>query len=382
MSKRKLAILGSTGSIGKQALDIVAQHPDRFEVTALTAHNKAEELFDQVRMFKPKMAGLTVGEVPLPADLRFCDWHFGTDALEHIALNAPCDDVLVSVVGMVGLKSVLAARKAGKRVLLANKEALVAGGQLVMDACHDIDGEPTLIPVDSEHSAIYQCLLAAKGNPFDQILLTASGGPFRTWTSDQIDSARLEDALKHPNWAMGQKITIDSASMFNKGLEMIEAKWLFDASPDQIQVLVHPQSIVHSMVFFADGSVLAQMGMPDMRAPIAFAMTYPDRITNGSAALRLEQLGTLTFEAPDEHRFPALRLAREAMEFGGAAGCVLNAANEVAVDAFLQRRIRFCDIARIVERTMEKVGQLAAKTLEQVLEADQQARQAALNFIS
>lgn len=382
MTKRKLAILGSTGSIGRQALDIVSRHPDRFEVTALSAHNRAEELFDQVRRFRPTMAALTAGEVRLPEDVRFCDWTFGADALEQLAHHAPCDDVLVSVVGMVGLKSVLSARKAGKRVLLANKEALVAGGHLVMEACPDENGSPTLIPVDSEHSAIYQCLQAAKGNPFVHIILTASGGPFRTWPAEQIANAGIKDALKHPNWVMGQKITIDSASMFNKGLEMIEAKWLFHARPEQIQVLVHPQSIVHSMVAFLDGAVLAQMGVPDMRAPIAYALAYPDRISNGSAALCLHQLGTLTFEAPDETRFPALRLAREAMQAQGAAGCVFNAANEVAVDAFLQGRIAFGAIAHAVEGTLSRAGSLPANTLDEVLDADRQARGITLNLIS
>jgi 1-deoxy-D-xylulose-5-phosphate reductoisomerase len=380
-AKRRIAILGSTGSIGTQALDIIDQHPDRFEVTALSAHSQADMLFEQVREYRPKMAALTADEVAIPDDLQFCDWYFGEDALSTIASTAPCDDVLVSVVGMVGLRSVLAARAAGKRVLLANKEALVAGGQLVMDACVSTTDDPVLIPVDSEHSAIYQVLLASKGNPYERIILTASGGPFLTWTHAQMQTAKLSDALKHPNWDMGQKITIDSATMFNKALEMIEAKWLFDSTPNQIEVLVHPQSIIHSMVSFQDGATLAQLGVPDMRAPIAFAMAFPDRITNGTPPLRLEQLAGLSFEAPDLTRFPAIRLAYDCLRAGGAACCVLNAANEVAVDAFVKGIIGFTDIAKVVEQVLQGIGHLSADTLDDVLHADKQARARAQAFI-
>lgn len=380
-AKRRIAILGSTGSIGTQALDIIDQHPDRFEVTALSAHSQADMLFEQVREYRPKMAALTAGEVAIPDDLQFCDWYFGEDALSTIASTAPCDDVLVSVVGMVGLRSVLAARAAGKRVLLANKEALVAGGQLVMDACVSTTDDPVLIPVDSEHSAIYQVLLASKGNPYERIILTASGGPFLTWTHAQMQTAKLSDALKHPNWDMGQKITIDSATMFNKALEMIEAKWLFDSTPNQIEVLVHPQSIIHSMVSFQGGATLAQLGVPDMRAPIAFAMAFPDRITNGTPPLRLEQLAGLSFEAPDLTRFPAIRLAYDCLRAGGAACCVLNAANEVAVDAFVKGIIGFTDIAKVVEQVLQGIGHLSADTLDDVLHADKQARARAQAFI-
>lgn len=380
-AKRRIAILGSTGSIGTQALDIVEQHPNRFEVSALSAHSQADMLFEQVRRHRPKMAAITAGEVPIPDDLKFCDWYFGEGALSTIATAAPCDDVLVSVVGMVGLHSVLAARATGKRVLLANKEALVAGGQLVMDACVSNTDDPVLIPVDSEHSAIYQVLLASQGNPYERIILTASGGPFRSWTHARMQSARLADALKHPNWDMGQKITIDSATMFNKALEMIEAKWLFDAAPDQIEVLVHPQSIIHSMIGFQDGAVLAQLGVPDMRAPIAFAMAFPDRITNGTTPLRLEQLAGLSFEAPDLSRFPAIQLAYDCLRAGGAACCVLNAANEVAVDAFAKGIIGFMDIAKVVEQVLQGIGHLGADTLDEVLHADEQARARALALI-
>ena len=374
---RRLAILGSTGSIGRQALDIVSQHPGMFEVVALTANTSSELLFEQVRRFKPRYAALASGNTPLPQDLKQVQWLFGRNAMAQIASDADCDDVLVSVVGMLGLGSVLAARKSGKRVLLANKEALVAGGQLVMGLCPPDEANPGLIPVDSEHSAIHQCLLAAGGNPYETIILTASGGPFRTWSKEQMAKAKVGDALKHPNWSMGRKITIDSASMFNKALEMIEAKWLFGASPEQIKVLVHPQSIIHSMVVFKDNAVLAQLGMPDMRSPIAFAMSYPERISNGSLYLQLHQMGTLTFEEPDTNRFPALRLADEAMKAGGAAGCILNAANEAAVAAFLAGEIGFMDIYRVVEETLQRVPAGRADALEAVVEADRTAREQA-----
>lgn len=257
MKKRRLAILGSTGSIGTQALEVAALHPDRFEVAALTAYSSREKLFEQVRAFRPRLAGL-VQPIPreeIPADLQFCEWVFGPEALT-LAAQADADDVLVSVVGMVGLQSVLTALAGGKRVLLANKEALVAGGHLVMEAARRV-GEHALLPVDSEHSAIFQCLQGAGGNPYSRIILTCSGGPFRTWTGDEIRAATKEQALRHPNWVMGQKITIDSATLFNKALEMIEARWLFDARPDQIEVVVHPQSVIHSGVEFADGALIA-----------------------------------------------------------------------------------------------------------------------------
>ena len=381
MTKRRIAILGSTGSIGRQALDIVSRHPDLFQVVALSAHSQAETLFEQVRRFRPRIAALTSGEQPLPEDVQGCQWYFGAESLAQVAGQADCDDVLVSVVGMVGLSGVLAARKAGRRVLLANKEALVAGGQLVMDLCPPGYMDPALIPVDSEHSAIYQCLMAAAENPYERIILTASGGPFREYTMAQMRKVKPQDALKHPNWNMGAKITVDSASMFNKALEIIEARWLFHALPGQIEVLVHPQSIIHSLVAFRDGAVLAQLGLPDMRAPIAFAMAYPERIDSGTAPLRLDRLGTLHFEAPDVARFPALRLAMEALLNGGAACCILNAANEMAVEAFLSERIRFTDIAGIVQDTLGRLGQLPADSLDAVLEADRRARAEASRLI-
>ena len=378
MKRRRLAILGSTGSIGTQALQVAALHQDKFEVAALVANTSREKLFEQVRAFRPKLAGLVqpIPKEELPQDVRFCEWVFGPEALT-LAAQCDCDDVLVSVVGMVGLSSVLCALAHHKRVLLANKEALVAGGRLVMEAAAR-EGERSLLPVDSEHSAIFQCLEGAGGNPLRRILLTCSGGPFRTWAREDIRSATKAQALRHPNWVMGQKITIDSATLFNKALEMIEAKWLFSASPKQIEVAIHPQSIVHSGVEFADGALIAQLGTPDMRLPILYAMSYPDRLPTGGEPLDLFRLQTLTFERPDPDRFPSLRLARACMEAGGAAGCVLNAANEVAVGELLhsseQEPMRIGRIFDIVEETLNRAGSLPADTLEDVLQADRLAR--------
>ena len=381
MKKRRLAILGSTGSIGTQALEVAALHPDRFEVAALTAHSSYEKLFEQVRAFRPRMAGLVkpIAREEIPEDLRFCQWVFGPEALT-LAARSDVDDVLVSVVGMVGLKSVLTALEEGKRVLLANKEALVAGGSLVMEAARRV-GEHALLPVDSEHSAIFQCLQGAGQNPYARIILTCSGGPFRTWSREEIRAATKEQALKHPNWVMGQKITVDSATLFNKALEMIEARWLFDARPEQIEVVVHPQSVIHSGVEFADGALIAQLGTPDMRLPILYAMSYPKRLPTGGKRLDLFSLGGLTFEKPDEERFPSVRLARECLRAGGAAGCVLNAANEVAVGELLQsggeEPMRIGRIFDTVEETLQRVGHLPAGSLEQVMEADRRARETA-----
>mgnify|MGYP000718376568 CR=1 FL=1 len=275
----------------------------------------------------------------IPADLRFCEWVFGPEALT-LAAQADADDVLVSVVGMVGLQSVLTALAGGKRVLLANKEALVAGGHLVMEAARRV-GEHALLPVDSEHSAIFQCLQGAGGNPYSRIILTCSGGPFRTWTGDEIRAATKEQALRHPNWVMGQKITIDSATLFNKALEMIEARWLFDARPDQIEVVVHPQSVIHSGVEFADGALIAQLGTPDMRLPIQYALTWPRRVEGPATPLNLCSCGPLTFAQPDLDTFRCLALALKAARTGGTAGAILNGANEAAVSLFLDGTIGF-----------------------------------------
>lgn len=377
-----IAILGSTGSIGRQAIDVISLHPGRFFVTALTAHKNAALLFEQVRLLRPRLAALTgVDHAQVPDDLRFCHFLFGEAALETVARECEGRDVLAAVVGMVGLKAVLAARQAGKRVLLANKETLVAGGQIVMAACPPDENGPTLLPVDSEHSAIFQCLQGAGTNPYTKILLTASGGPFRTWDKQQMQTATVAQALGHPTWSMGSKITIDSASMFNKALEIIEAKWLFHAQPEQIQVVVHPQSIVHSAVQFRDGAVLAQLGVPDMRLPILYAMTYPERMETGEKELDLFALGQLTFEAPDLEKFPAISMAYAALRAGGAAACVLNGANEEAAYAFLREEIAFGQIPQIVDGALQRWAHLPAGTLEEVLEADRLSRAEAQRLI-
>ena len=378
---RKLAILGSTGSIGTQALDVAARHSDRFAVTALVAHSSSEKLFEQVRQFHPQIAALSVEPKEIPADIReSCQWMFGENVLLDVVRACDADDVLVSVVGVVGLAAVMEALACGKRVLLANKEPLVAGGELVTEAARKA-GHP-LLPVDSEHSAIFQCLQGAQGNTPTRLILTASGGPFRTWKKEDIYNARPEQALKHPNWSMGRKITIDSASMMNKALEVIEARWLFDMPAEKIDVLIHPQSVIHSMVEYADGAVMAQLGTPDMRLPILYAMSWPERLPTGGRRLDFTQMNALTFEQPDNDRFPGLRLAYDALAAGGSMSAVLNGANEVAVDAFLHEKIPFGAIARLVEETMQAVPVIAHPTLEQVFECDRAARQNAAALLA
>lgn len=374
---RSISIFGSTGSIGTQALAVARLHREEFQVAALSAHRNAALLFEQVREFRPSVACLSGAELPqVPEDLSFCQF-YPADALDQMAADCRADDALIAVVGVAGLKLTLAARSTGKRILLANKETMVTGGALVTAACPKVDGQPTLLPVDSEHSAIFQCLEAARGNAYSRIFLTASGGPFRTWEKERIEHATREEALNHPTWKMGGKVTIDSASMFNKALEIIEAKWLFDAAPEQIEVVVHPQSIVHSMVAFSDGAVLAQLGVPDMRVPILYAMAYPKRMTSGVSLPDFSKIASLTFEKGDEKRFPALRLAYEVLRAGGACPCVLNAANEVAVDAFLKGAIPFGQIARTVEETLSRVGYQRLYALEDVYRADALARETA-----
>ncbi|MBR1584026.1 MAG: 1-deoxy-D-xylulose-5-phosphate reductoisomerase [Clostridia bacterium] len=375
---RGIAILGSTGSIGRQAIEVLSLHPDRFAVTALTAHGNAALLFDQVRALRPRLAALTgVEDADVPDDLSFCQFLFGPRALEEVAARAEGQDVLAAVVGVAGLKAVMAARKAGKRVLLANKETLVAGGEMVMNACPP----GTLLPVDSEHSAIFQCLQGAGPNRYEKILLTASGGPFRTWDREAVKNATVAQALGHPTWSMGAKITVDSASMFNKALEIIEAKWLFDARPEQIEVVVHPQSIVHSAVQFQDGAVIAQLGSPDMKVPILYAMSYPERLTTGAKPLDLFALGQLTFEKPDTEKFPAIGMAYQALSQGGAACCVLNAANEEACFAFLRREIPFGRIPEIVAEALQRHGHLPADHFMDIDRADALARECARGML-
>ena len=373
---KTIAILGSTGSIGTQALDICRRHPDRYRVSALTARGSREKLFAQVREFRPELAVLTEGwEGDIPEDLRFCRWMRGAEGLRAAAAEVPADMVLVSIVGIAGLGSVMDALGAGRQVLLANKEALVTGGHLVTDLAERM-GKP-LLPVDSEHSAIFQCLQGAGGNRPERILLTASGGPFRTWKKEDMARATREQALKHPNWSMGAKITTDSASMVNKGLEIMEARWLFGLPEERIRVVVHPESILHSAVVFPDGAVIGQLGVPDMRVPIGYAMSWPERIETGVREPDLFALGALTFEAPDEEKFPALRLARECLRAGGAACTIFNGANEAAVAAFLAGKIRFGAITEWIERALDRLGSLPADSLEDIWEADRRARLAA-----
>ena len=377
---RKIALLGSTGSIGTQALDVAARHADRFQIIALTANTNAEKLFAQARQFHPRMCGLVREPESIPDDLKHIDWVFGPECLKAAATLAEADDVLISVVGFAGLPAVMDALGAGKRVLLANKEALVAGGALVTEAARRA-GKP-LLPVDSEHSAIFQCLRARDTNAPSRILLTASGGPFRAWRAEEIENATVEQALRHPNWSMGRKITIDSASMMNKALEIIEARWLFDMPPEKIDVLIHPQSIVHSMIEFADGGVLAQLGVPDMRLPILYAMAFPDRLETGAKPLDLAQIGSLTFEAPDRAKFPGMFLAYDALCAGGAACAMLNAANEVAVGAFLSGRIPFGRIWQLNRDTLEAAGRQPADSVEAVFVADALARRVAEGILT
>lgn len=371
---QNIAILGSTGSIGRQALDVISRHPDRYRAVALAARSSAELLQEQVRVFRPETAVLTHPPEGFGGTSE-CEWNFGEEALLDVCARADVDAVLVAVVGIAGLPLVLRAVACGKKVLLANKEALVTGGELVMRAAKEKD--VPLLPVDSEHSAIFQCIQGRPNQSPCRIVLTASGGPFRTWTKEQIQSATVEQALRHPNWSMGRKITIDSASMVNKALEVIEARHLFGLAPEKIQVVIHPQSIIHSGVEFADGATLVQMGQPDMRVPIAYAMSYPERLDNVAPRLDLTQVGPLTFEQPDFERFPALKLAYQVLETGGSAPVLLNGANEIAVERVLAHRLPFWRIAPLLEETLSRVPQTGITCVEDVYAADRAARKAA-----
>ena len=375
---KKIAILGSTGSIGTQTLEIVREQKD-ICVRALAAGNNIDLLEQQIREFHPVLASVQSEEKAADLRQRLRDMDIkivsGMDGLIEVATEPQAEILVTAVVGMLGLRPTVEAIKAKKTIALANKETLVTAGHIIMPLAEECGVQ--ILPVDSEHSAIFQCLQGAGGNQPVRLLLTASGGPFRTWTREQMQNATRAQALKHPNWSMGAKITIDSASMFNKALEIIEAHWLFDMPPEKIQVVVHPQSIVHSAVEFADGAVLAQLGVPDMRVPIAYAMTYPRRIPTGSKPLDLFSIGTLTFEPGDPVRFPALRLAGECLNAGGAACTILNGANEMAVAAFLRDEIPFGAISRIVEGTLEACGAMPADTLEDIFHADQEARRVA-----
>ncbi|NLD58308.1 MAG: 1-deoxy-D-xylulose-5-phosphate reductoisomerase [Clostridiales bacterium] len=370
--QKNLAILGATGSIGAQALDIVRRHPERFFACCLTAKRSAEELFELVREFRPSVAALEIEPGEIPEDVRFCEWVFGENASARALEIAGADDALCAIVGIAGLSAVWTALRTCRRVLLANKEALVTGGSLVMERARELNRE--LLPVDSEHSAIFQCLRAQDGNPVRKLILTASGGALRDWTAEQMEQASVKDVLDHPTWRMGGKITVDCATMLNKGLEVIEAHHLFSMPPEKISVLVHPESVIHSMVEFEDGAVLAQLGNPDMRGPIGYALGFPDRIPYGGAELSLTAHGSLSFREPDFERFPCLRMAYEALEAGGNAPIVLNGANEVAVGKFLKGEVRFGAIARCVRAALDEIPRRAVASLDDVFEADREAR--------
>ncbi len=387
MTLQSLTILGSTGSIGQSTLDVVARHPDRYRVHALTGHTRIAELAEQCLAFLPARAvvGTAADAVALRERLATSERHrgiqidHGPEALCEVAAEADC--VMAAIVGAAGLPSAMAAARAGRRVLLANKEALVMAGSLFMDAVET--GGATLLPIDSEHNAIFQCMPLPVGRPgaaaaadrrVSRVLLTASGGPFRTMPVEHMADVTPAQACAHPNWSMGRKISVDSATMMNKGLEVIEARWLFEVRPDRIEVVIHPQSVIHSMVEYIDGSVLAQMGNPDMRTPIAHALAYPERIASGVRALDLAAIGRLDFEKPDLVRFPCLELAYHALRVGAAAPAILNAANEIAVGAFLEGRIRFTDIANVVDRVLNDVVAEAPLSLDEVLALDGVAR--------
>lgn len=380
--KKKIAILGSTGSIGTQALQVIEEHSDLYEAYVLTANNRVELLIEQARRFMPeavvianedKYEVLRDALADLPVKV-----YAGADALCQIVQERPVDVVLTAMVGFAGLKPTISAIKAGKAIALANKETLVVAGELINRLANDYHAD--IIPVDSEHSAIFQCL-AGEVSPVEKIILTASGGPFRTFSREQLAMVTKAQALKHPNWSMGAKITIDSASMMNKGFEVIEAKWLFGVEPGQIQVVVHPQSIVHSAVQFADGAVKAQLGVPDMRVPIQYAFSYPLRLQSSFERLDLFRIGTLTFEEPDTCRFRNLALAYEALYEGGNMPCIVNAANEVVNRAFLEGRIGFLQMSDVIANTMREASFIKEPTYEDYLQTDAEARRIAAEYV-
>ena len=375
MEKRHIAILGSTGSIGRQALDVIGQHRDLFEVELLTANNSTDLLIQQAIEFDVNAVVIcnednyqTVKEALEPHDIKV---FAGMQSVCDLVTGDNIDIVLTSMVGFSGLSSTVAAVGAGKTIALANKETLVAAGKIVMNLAEKTGAR--ILPVDSEHSAIFQCLMGSAGAPIEKIHLTASGGPFRTWAREDIAKATRAQALNHPNWSMGSKITIDSATMMNKGLEIIEARWLFGTPGDKIEVVIHPESIIHSMIEYADGSVIAQMGHPDMREAIQFAFSYPFRLPLNNRKLNFAELGGMSFFAPDHDKFPALGLAYESLEKGGNMACIMNAANEAAVAAFLQERIGFYDITAVVRDCMAGVDFLADPDLETIFATNEAA---------
>lgn len=381
--KKQIAILGSTGSIGTQALDVISEHADQFQVYALTANNSVDKLIEQARAFLPdavvianesKYTQLKEALADLPIKV-----YAGSDAIAQVVTSGPIDIVLTAMVGYSGLKPTIEAIKARKVIALANKETLVVAGEIINGLANKY--QVPILPVDSEHSAIFQCLAGELNNPIEKVILTASGGPFRKLPLADLVHVTKAQALQHPNWDMGNKITIDSASMMNKGFEVIEAKWLFGVKPEQIEVVVHPQSIIHSMVQFEDGSIKAQLGMPDMRTPIQYAFTYPERFPSKVERLDFTEYATLSFETPDTTRFKNLALAYEAMNKGGNMPCVLNAANEVVVSAFLQDQIGFLEMSDVIEKTMNKVEFVQKPTYEDYVSTDQIARAYASDLV-
>ncbi|MES2580097.1 MAG: 1-deoxy-D-xylulose-5-phosphate reductoisomerase [Pseudomonadota bacterium] len=388
---QNVTVLGSTGTIGLQTLDVIAQHADQYQIYALAANSNVEVMLKQCVQFQPKIAVLLNEKSAL--DLRSklqainskTEVISGMTGLEQIASDSAVDIVMAAIVGAAGLKPAMAAARAGKRILLANKETLVLAGSLFMQAVKA--GGATLLPIDSEHNAIFQVmppqqLAQLSDGGVRKIILTASGGPFRQYSSAQLAAVTPAQALKHPNWVMGAKITIDSATLMNKGLEVIEAHWLFNAAPEQIEVVVHPQSVIHSMVEYIDGSVLAQLGNPDMRTPIAYALGYPNRIASGVAPLNLLEIAKLEFEAPDTKRFPCLQLAYDALQLGGTAPAILNAVNEVAVAAFLNNEIHFLDIPILIEKALASIKSEPVTSLAQLIDIDNEARHFAQNGIA
>ncbi|MBT8519727.1 1-deoxy-D-xylulose-5-phosphate reductoisomerase [Polynucleobacter paneuropaeus] len=390
-SKKRIAILGSTGSIGTNTLDVIRAHPERFEVVALTAAKQVERLAEQCVEFKPRVAVVSdAGSAKKLCELLLAKQVstqvlYGPDALITAVLESDCDTVMAAIVGAAGLLPTLAAAKAGKRILLANKEALVMSGNLFMDAVRQGGGE--LLPIDSEHNAIFQCLPVhyskspSQHHGVEELWLTASGGPFRNTPIAELSKVTPEQACAHPNWVMGRKISVDSATMMNKGLEVIEAYWLFGLPIEKIQVLIHPQSVVHSMVRYCDGSVIAQMGQPDMRTPIAYGLAWPDRITAGVQSLSLTQQAALNFMEPDLQHFPCLSLAFQAGKQGGTAPVILNAANEIAVAAFLDNALRYLQIPEVVEQVLNMIPPSTPSSLEDILEVDAKSRVLATDVI-
>ncbi|MBO4444067.1 MAG: 1-deoxy-D-xylulose-5-phosphate reductoisomerase [Bacteroidaceae bacterium] len=374
--KRQIAILGSTGSIGTQALQVIEEHSDLFEVYALTANNNAKLLIEQARKFHPEVVVIANEAYYLEVKESLADLPIkvfaGSDALSEMVEMEPIDVVLASLVGYAGLRPTMNAIRARKAIALANKETLVVAGEIITSLANEY--RVPILPVDSEHSAIFQCLVGEPSSAVEKILLTASGGPFRTWTAEQLQHATCEQALRHPNWNMGAKVTIDSASMMNKGFEVIEAKWLFGMDVSKIQVLVHPQSVVHSMVQFADGSVKAQLGTPDMRLPIQYAFSFPARLPSSFPRVDFAAIGSLTFEDADPVRFRNLALAYEAIQRGGNMPCILNAANEVCVDAFLHRRIGFVQMSDVIAEVMQRAVYIQVPTYEDYVVTDKEAR--------